>query len=472
MTTKKVGIKIVNLLFFEQRQLYILTSQNALIGSEKTLKLEILDLENSIFKINTPYYKSLLSSNYLIVNSTECRLENIKLPQRFQHKYAKDQLLAKYSAQHKIDPSHLEITIPYQEEYAGSTWLLATEKKILSQYHNRLKLLKLQPRRTFTQDLCWLSLCQLEQTKYAFFFICYPSCTVFLQVDNAKLKHRLILPNEENPFFMTQFKLHAKTIKREHTQGNAASIYFTPTSKSHYDLAQVFIDEGLPKQKINNIYTILKKHHDFDFELNTTTASLILAYHYQNNKPIDYLVFKHKQYIYNRLFLATSLGIGAILVIKSILMLITIQGSYSSIEPLEQRINQVKKELVESNNQIPLLKQKMHDLSIVGILKPEAIRMLDLFSNILKPLSSHILFNLWLNEIVIDQSKKILIIKGQSLSEVELFKLYQNLIKYPQFEELTIKNTKKTKNAPQYLNANGLAKKPFNFTLEMSLKNE
>ena len=197
-----------------------------------------------------------------------------------------------------------------------------------------------------------------------------------------------------------------------------------------------------------------------------------MAYHYQKNKPIDYLAFKHKHYIYNKLFLVTSLGIGAILVIKFMLMLTTIQSSYSSIKPLEQRINQIKKELVQSNNQIPLLKQKMHDLSIVGILKPEAIRMLDLFSNILKPLSSDILLNLWLNEIVIDQSKKILIIKGQSLSEVELFELYQNLIKYPQFEELTIKNTKKIKNAPQYLNATGLAKKPFNFTLEMSLKNE
>jgi hypothetical protein len=472
MTTKKFGLRIVNLLFFEQRQLYILTSQNSFIGSAKTLKLEILDLENSIVKCNTSYYKSLLSSNYLIVDSTKCQLENIKLPQHFNHKYAKDQLLSKYSAQHRIDPSRLEITIPYQEEYAGTTWVLASEKKILSQYHRQLKSFKLQPRRTFSQDLCWLSLCQLEQTKYAFFFICYRSCTVFLQVENAKLKQRLILPDMENPLFITQCKLHAKIIKREHTQGHAASIYFTPTANSHYDLAQVFIDEGLPKQKINNIYTILKKHHVFDFELNTTTASLILANHYQKNKPIDYLAFKHKHYIYNKLFLVTSLGIGAILVIKFMLMLITIQSSYSSIKPLEQRINHIKKELVQSNNQIPLLKQKMHDLSIVGILKPEAIRMLDLFSNILKPLSSDILLDLWLNEIVIDQSQKILIIKGQSLSEVELFELYQNLIKYPQFEELTIKNTKKIKNAPQYLNATGLAKKPFNFTLEMSLKNE
>jgi hypothetical protein len=402
---------------------------------------------------------------YLIIDNQNYYLNFVTLPTYVTTNIAKEQLQVQHAAQHKIDPSNIVIDYCYREDQK-SALLFAVNKQMLSQQQKQLQSMGYTASHILPQDLCWLALCKICHIDTAFFLIHYESHTSLMVAVNGAYQEQINLPKFNAIAYSTQLKLNLTLLKKKYSNIPIQTVFYIPVENIDTDIKTRLMEQEFASDKLFNIYDILKQKYQLDFKLCPISASLLLGLEYQKNKPNTYLAIKNKTAFWQKTAYTAGLGLWLLLAAKTCMLGISITNVYAGIEPAQQTVTALKANNHKNDQKLSALKTTMDKRAIIGVLTPEALQETISFTQTLMPLSQQKFSDLWLNDIAINQEKNEMSIKGQALSKTELFSFYQYLIQSPEFNGLTIKETKNTNSQQQYLDRNNQAKSAFNFTLE------
>jgi len=421
-------------------------------------------------KLKSFLNNKLWQQQYLVVDNKNYHLDFVTLPTYVTTNLIKEQLQVQYAAQYKLDPSNIVIdyiTIDNQK----SALLLVIKKQAIHQQQQYLQSLAHTASYILPQDLCWLALCPMQQIENAYFVINYEQHSILMIVVNGEYNEKIALPNVNTPLFATQLRLNLTLLKKKYANANIQTVFYTPVNTPEINIKNLLTENDFTQNQLHNIYDISNQKYRLDFQLCPISASLLLSYEYQKNKPNTYLAIKNKKAFWQKVLYAAGMGIWLLIAAKACLLGVSLANSYASIEPTKNEIQTLNNQLAQNEQQLLNLKQQMDQRAIIGVLTPEAAQQTHSFTQTLMPLSKQKFTDLWVNDIEINQAKEEIKIKGQALSKTELFAFYQKLIQSPNLKDLTIKETKTANESQLYIDKNNQAQQPFGFTLERKPNN-